>query len=94
MTDEEALAHMRRVRERLWRAKHPTEHGAMGKTGTRKPSARRRARPGEAFEELYRLAAEEGTACDGMTDQQIVAHMRRVRDALWKAEHAGRARRQ
>ena len=45
---------------------------------------------GASFEEFYRLVAEEGTAVDGMTDDEVVAHMRRVRDGLWKAKHAGR----
>ena len=65
----------------------------MSKTRARKPTARDRARAGRALDELFRLTAEQGTAIDGMTKEEAIAHMRRVRERLWEAKHAHRPRR-
>lgn len=64
----------------------------MGKTQRRRPTATDRARAGRALEELFRLTAEHGTAIDGLTKEQAIAHMRRVRQRLWEAKHAYRPR--
>jgi hypothetical protein len=106
MTDEEAIAHMRRVRERLWEAKHAyrprhegshpssgachahLEIGTMNGTPSRRPTPAQRARAGRNLQKLFELAAKEGTAIDGMTDEEAIAHMRRVREGLWNAKHA------
>lgn len=59
---------------------------------TRGPTRREQAR--ELLEELYRVTAQDGTAVDGMTKEEVIAHMRRVREKLWNAQHAYRPRRQ
>ena len=111
MTKEQAIAHMRRVRERLWEAKHAyrpwrgrsrpssgasladVEIGTMSGTPSRKPTPAQRARAGRSLRKLFELAAEEGTAIDGMTEEEAMAHMRRVRERLWNAKHAYHPRR-
>lgn len=119
MTKEEAITHMRRVREQLWQAKHAHRPGreapppgsrtatslselearpfaAAGPRGQpggsimAKKTDEKRPRVADLLEELFRLSAEEGTAIDGMTKEQAIAHMRRVRERLWEAKHAYR----
>lgn len=112
MTEEEAIAHMRRVRERLWNAKHAyrprrrridassracggnTETEAMSKTKTRRSTPKPCSRARSLLEELIQGCAEHGTAVDGMTKEEVIAHMRRVRKRLWEAKHAYRPRRE
>jgi hypothetical protein len=60
----------------------------MGKTAARENTDAR-----ALLEELIRGCARHGTAVDGMTDDQVMAHMRRVRERLWNAKHAYRPRR-
>ena len=55
-----------------------------------KKTDEKRPRVADLLEELFRLSAEEGTAIDGMTKEQAIAHMRRVRERLWEAKHAYR----
>jgi len=54
-------------------------------------SSAKDARHAEALrnlKELLRICDEQGTAIDGMTKEEAIAHMRRVRERLWKAKHA------
>jgi hypothetical protein len=48
----------------------------------------RRAEARKHLKELLRICDEQGTAIDGMTKEEAIAHMRRVRERLWKAKHA------
>ncbi len=65
-----------------------------------KTIAKKRKRPGKRADtavllaELIQGCAEHGTAVDGMTKEEVIAHMRRVRERLWEAKHAYRPGRQ
>lgn len=65
-----------------------------------KVSEKKRKRPGgrtdtaAVMQELIQGCAQHGTAVDGMTKEEVIAHMRRVRERLWEAKHAYRPGRQ
>jgi len=83
MTKKDAIARLRRLRDGVWKAKQALEGG-------QRPSQADRARALADLRELRRICRKEGTAIDGMTKEQAIAHMRRVRERLWKAHHAYR----